>query len=149
LRAVAQELNVAAIYPLWDDLFVDVGGSVRTELVGSAPDRQFVVEWRDVQFLGDSTQTLRLEVVLHEDGRIRTQYFTADPGTLRRGTSATVGIENADGSVAFQYSFSTPSLSSGRAVLYDFPPSGIVRGVVTESGSSGTPIAGAKLEVSS
>lgn len=138
----------AAIYALWDDLFVDFTGSVRTEVVGSAPDRQFVIEWRDVQFLADSSLAVRFEVVLHEDGRILIQYASADPDPLQKGSSATVGLENETATDAFLYSFNTPSLSSGLAILYDFPPSGIVRGVVTEEGT-GEAIAGATVEATS
>jgi subtilisin family serine protease len=136
----------AAIYPFWDDLNVDFGSSVLTSVVGSAPDRQFVIEWRDVSFLNDSSLRVRFEVVLHEDGRILMQYASADPDPMQKGNSATIGIENEDGSDAFQYSFNTASLSSGLAVLYDFPPSGYVRGVVTEAGTEQT-IAAATVEV--
>ncbi|HTU99610.1 MAG TPA: S8 family serine peptidase, partial [Luteitalea sp.] len=137
-----------AIYALWDDLIVDVGGSVRTELVGTAPDRQFVIEWRDVNFLADFSLSVRFEIVLHEDGRILTQYYTADPEPQQKGSSATVGLENETGTDAFQYSFNSQSLSSGLAILYDFPPSGVVRGVVTEAGS-GEAVAGASVEATS
>lgn len=42
----------AAIYPLWDDLNVVAGtGSMWTKTTGTAPNRSFVVEWRDVDFL--------------------------------------------------------------------------------------------------
>jgi subtilisin family serine protease len=138
----------AAIYPFWADLFVDFTGSVRTEEVGSAPDRQFVIEWRDVNFLADFGLVVRFEVVLHEDGRILMQYFTADPDPQQKGSTATVGLENETGTDAFQYSFNTATLSSGLAILYDFPPSGFVRGVVTEAGS-GEAVAGATVEASS
>src|SRR5206468_4688390 len=36
----------AAVYGFWDDLFIDADGSVRTQTVGTAPNRQFIVEWR-------------------------------------------------------------------------------------------------------
>jgi subtilisin family serine protease len=125
----------AAVYPLWDDLIVDESSSVLTSVVGSAPDRQFVVEWRDVAFLLNSSLRVRFEVVLHEDGRILMQYASVDPDPMQQGNAATVGLENENGSDGFQYSFNTASLSSGLAVLYDFPPSGFVSGVVTEAGS--------------
>ena len=58
-----------AIYPFWDDMFVDGAASVRTELLGAAPDRQFVIEWRNVHFFADNTRRVDLEVVLHENGQ--------------------------------------------------------------------------------
>jgi subtilisin family serine protease len=139
----------AAIYPFWDDLVVDLGSSVRTDVVGTAPERQFIIEWRDVSFFSDFVTPVRFELVLHEDGRILMQYFTHDPDPAQKGNSATVGLENENGSDAFQYSFDTASLSSGVAILYDFPPSGIVRGTVTEAGNSRVGVAGATIQATS
>lgn len=136
----------AAIYALWDDLVVDIGSSVRTETLGDAPNRQFVIEWRDVPFLADFGLLTRFEIVLHEDGRILMQYHTADPDPMQRGNSATVGLENESGTDALQFSFNTESLASGLAVLYDFPPSGFVRGRVLEANDPERGVAGAAVE---
>jgi hypothetical protein len=38
----------AAIYPFWTDFYLDAGSSVRTQALGTAPNRQYVIEWRDV-----------------------------------------------------------------------------------------------------
>src|SRR6266545_1999027 len=43
-----------AVYAYWDDLFVDSSASVRTATVGAAPNRQFVIEWRNVRFFNDT-----------------------------------------------------------------------------------------------
>lgn len=73
----------AAVYPLWDDLYVDAS-SISTRTFGDAPNRRVVIEWRKVAFFADSTRTERLDfqVVLHEDGSIVTQYRNLS--TLRR-----------------------------------------------------------------
>ena len=74
----------AAIYSFWDDLFVDATASVRTELLGSAPNRRFVIEWRNVHFFSDTTRRIDVNVVLHENGQILTQYRNlADDGRER------------------------------------------------------------------
>ena len=85
----------AAIYAFWDDLIVDAAASVRTELLGAAPNRRFVVEWRNVHFFGDTTRRIDVNVVLHENGRIVTQTRNLADDGRERGDSATIGIENA------------------------------------------------------
>jgi hypothetical protein len=122
-----------AIYPFWDDLFVDASTSVRTEVVGSAPARQFVIEWRNVRPYGDTSRRMDFEVVLYENGRILTQYRNLDNDGREKGDSATVGIENATGTVALQYSFNQATLSSGLAVLYRLPPNGFVEGMIKDA----------------
>lgn len=100
-----------AIYAFWDDMVVDSpASSVRTELVGTAPNRQFVIEWRNVRFYGDSNRRLSFEIVLSETGEITLQYRDIDrdsDGTIdffERGGEATIGVETTDGVYAYQFS---------------------------------------------
>jgi glucose/arabinose dehydrogenase len=110
----------ATVYAFWDDLVVDASASVRTTVVGTAPDRQFVVEWRNVVLRGNGARRITVEALLYENGNIATNY--KDLGNaVERGKSATVGIENEAGTVALQYSFNSVSLSSGVAVLFRRP----------------------------
>jgi subtilisin family serine protease len=133
----------AAIYPFWDDLIVDASSSVRTETLGTSPDQRFVIEWRNVTFFSaPGTKFVDVEVVLHENGRILTQYRSIDDDDEEQGNSATIGIENHDGDVALQYSFGQPSVSDGLAVLYRVPNAAFVTGTVTDA-NDGLPIAGA------
>jgi extracellular elastinolytic metalloproteinase len=106
----------AAIYPFWDDLFVDASASVRTELVGSAPNRRFVIEWRNVHFFGNTSQRIDVSLVLHENGEILTQQRNLADDVRERGSSATLGIENATGTVGLQFSFNSPVLQVEPAV---------------------------------
>jgi subtilisin family serine protease len=133
----------AAIYAFWDDLFVDASASVRSELLGTAPTRRFVIEWRNVRPFGDTTRRFDFEVVLHENGRILTQYRNINADGREKGNSATLGIENATGTVALQYSFNTATIKDPTdAILYRLPPSGFVEGTVTDANDT-APIAGA------
>ena len=121
----------AAIYPFWDDFYIAGDSSVRTELLGAAPNRRFVIEWRNAHFCCISPESMDVEVVLYENGRILTQYRNLGSGR-EEGNSATIGIENESGTVALQYSFNEASVSDGLAVLYRLPPSGFVQGQVTD-----------------
>jgi subtilisin family serine protease len=137
----------AAIYPFWDDLYVDWNGdtSVRTELIGEAPNRQFVIEWRNVAFCCISAERVRFEVILYENGEILTQYTSIDENNREKGGSATLGIENETGEIALQYSYDEPAITEGLAVRYLPPPMGRLQGTITDA-STGAPIAGARLD---
>ena len=106
----------AGIYAFWDDLFVDAAASVRTELLGSAPNRRFVIEWRNVHFSGDTTRRIDANVVLHENGRVVSQTRNLADDGRERGNSATIGIENADGTVGIRFGFNQPLLRPGPAI---------------------------------
>jgi hypothetical protein len=140
----------AAVYPFWDDLIVDSSASVRTALSGTAPNRQFVVEWRNVRFFADPAR-VSFEVVFAENGDIAVAWKDIDATTIEQGGSATVGIENAAGTVALQYSLNNPILRTGNGVLFH-PPApgpglGTVAGTVTDA-ATGAPIFGATVALS-
>ena len=137
-----------AIYPYWDDVFVDASASVRTQTLGSAPNRRFVIEWRNVRFVSETTKRVDFEVVLSENGQILTQYRNIAADGREQGNSATLGIENQAGTVAFQYSFNEAVIDSPTfAVLYRLPPNGFIRGTVTDA-NDGQAVAGATVTAS-
>ena len=108
----------AALYPFWDDLIVASGAEVRKRTLGSAPNRRFVIEYDNVQpYPLESTERWDHEVVLYENGRALFQYRGID-GDRERGNSATVGIENAAGTDALEFSFNEASLSDGVALQF-------------------------------
>jgi subtilisin family serine protease len=134
----------AAVFPFWDALDIGPDASVRTKTTGSAPHRQFVVEWRGATASGDPNVNVTFEVILSENGEIRMAYASAEGSDAGRGGSATIGLEDETGTTGFQYAFNQPVLRSGLSVRYSFPPSGIVSGVVT-SLNTGAPVAGAEI----
>ena len=132
----------AAVYPFWDDLQVDASSGVYTGTATVGGRQAFVVEWRNVKIFG---QDLRIdaEAMVFADGSVRTAYRGIDAANVReRGSSATVGIENATGTVATVFSYNTASLSDGVSVVFELPPSGVVAGTVTDT-NDGAPVAGA------
>jgi extracellular elastinolytic metalloproteinase len=94
-----------AIYAYWDDLFVDPQASVRTQLKGTAPNRRFVIEYRNVHYFSDTTRRIDVSLVLHENGQVQTQTRNLADDGRERGNSATLGIENAAGNIALRFSF--------------------------------------------
>jgi hypothetical protein len=107
-----------AVYPLWDDWVVDSSSSVRTATIGTAPNRKFMVEWRNVSSLLDTTAArVSFEVVFNEGGDIEIAWDGVDVNFYEQGGDATIGVENADGTVAFQYSYRNPVVVNGRGLL--------------------------------
>jgi subtilisin family serine protease len=107
-----------AIYPFWDDLNVDALASVRTQTIGASPNRQFVIEWRNVHMNIDPSRRMDFEVILSENGQILIQYRNIADDGREQGDSATVGIEDNPGSFGLQYSFNQPTLSNNLAIRY-------------------------------
>jgi hypothetical protein len=106
---------------MWDDLIVDSSASIRTAVTGSAPNRRFIVEWRNVRFYADSSLRVSFEVIFEENGPITLAYTGIGTASLERGSDATVGIENAAGTVAFEYSRNLANLRDGEGVTFTAP----------------------------
>lgn len=133
----------AAVYPLWQDLYLDEQSQVDYELVGAAPDRTFVIEHSGVRSWGTSGR-IAFEVKLHENGEIDLLYGAANPANPGDGRNALVGIEDATGTDALQIAFMEPAVSAGSAYRIEKVPSGLLRGTVTDA-NDGLPIAGAQV----
>ena len=138
----------AAVYAFWDDLVVKAGTStVRTATTGTAPNRQFVVEWRNVNIYHTSLY-VSAEIVLSEQGEIAVNYGgISTTNTREQGDSATVGIENATGTVGLGFSVNQPVLRNNTAVVFSPaaappPTTGVVTGHVTAA-AGGTAVNGA------
>ena len=133
----------AAIYPFWDDLNVVAGtAQVLTGIAGVAPNRSFLIEWRNVSFYREAALQIDVQAQLNEDGSIVTRYRNLGPDPRERGNSATVGIENGDGTVGLQYSSNTAVLSDTASVSFTPPATGFATGVITD-GNDQNPITGA------
>jgi subtilisin family serine protease len=87
------------IFGYWDDLRTDGGGQgIFTTVVGSAPNRTFVIEWRAGYFSGGGSANF--EVLLHENSPdFETVYGTVSQGN----SSATVGVQRDTGSRFTEY----------------------------------------------
>ena len=107
---------------MWDDLDPgNPGSSVRYQTLGSAPNRQFVVQWDTERF---STTPMRadLRVVLYEGSNdIHVCYHNTTFGSASydAGLNATAGIQNATSSL--QFSCNTASLTNGLLLQYLHP----------------------------
>jgi hypothetical protein len=118
---------VTLVAPFWEDLYPIPGTSqnVFWEVEGTAPDRELVVEWRDVRSFDcreDSTATVKFQVVFFESsGNVLFNYadttFGGDCSDEDRGAMATVGIQVAPG-VGTQWSYDEQDVGDGMGILW-------------------------------
>jgi hypothetical protein len=107
-----------AILPYWDDFStspVPVMG-VFTEVVGTAPNRVFIVEWKMLNPTGPSSPDW--EILLYEGQPRFDVIYRSAPG---RGDSATIGAQEAIGKVArwVQWSCDTAVIQAGDRIIFD------------------------------
>lgn len=100
----------AAIMPFWDDFFIG-SGDVYWQADGTSPNQRVIVQWDRPHYIsGNPTPSNAiLEAIFNEDGSISFQYQSTNFGDPQfdNGISATIGLQNADASIANQYSFNT------------------------------------------
>ncbi|GGD14845.1 hypothetical protein GCM10011343_02330 [Flavobacterium orientale] len=89
-NSVTSTTNIPKLYPYWDDLATGTTGNVSTLVVGTAPNRIFVVEWFVTVprvLAGDANSTF--QALLYEGtNRVEYRYGAMGPAT---GQSASVG----------------------------------------------------------
>ena len=80
-----------ALAAYWEDLRTDSSGSnITYGLVGSAPNRRFVISYNNVSLYANTSIRQTFQVALFEDGTIEYRY-----GAMGAGASATVGVQLA------------------------------------------------------
>jgi hypothetical protein len=112
------------LYPFWDDLVIDDQSGVYTLTRGTGSTQEFVIEWSNLHFYNDDDR-ITFEMILRKNKTIAFLYGDedrADPRRTRaRGTSATIGIENASGNDGIQQSFGTPSIDDNMSIEFTAP----------------------------
>ena len=123
--------NQPLIAPFWMDLtFGQPGaGSVAYQTLGTAPNRQFVIQWNNVYAL-NSQGGLNFEVVLFETSSVICfQYQNVESGSaaVSKGKSATVGIRGASGNTngnQTEWSYQSAVLANNLALKFA-PPAAV------------------------
>ncbi len=108
--------NLIAMW--WDDLDPAEGGSVYYYY--DAPGERFIVSFVGIQnyISGGGTGSLTFQAILYANGQVVLQYGTMDPGTDADGlTSASIGVENVDGSDGLEVVYNAAYMHDNLAVL--------------------------------
>lgn len=92
------------IAPFWDSLNPSSAGDIYYETIGTAPNRTFVAEWRNITQSSLSTD-YSFEVQLDEGSNSIRLVYGFMHGAYADGSSATVGIENSSGTDAVLFSY--------------------------------------------
>ncbi|HLL55534.1 MAG TPA: S8 family serine peptidase [Myxococcaceae bacterium] len=126
----------ALVAPFWDNLYTaataPVVGDVYQEVLGTAPNREWVIEWRNMgQFSRRTTvpyPTITFQVVFTEgSSEVKFNYQDVDFGngtdSFDRGLSATVGVQvNSTNSTRFSYNTRSLTNNSSHVYRINSPP---------------------------
>ena len=104
----------AFIAPFWSDLVLAQRG-----IYTHATNASFTVQWTNMGFYGSNFPLGTFQTVLHSNGTIHMNYLTLMGSAASFGSTATVGIENWDGTGGIQASYMTDSLYEGLRIQYD------------------------------
>lgn len=110
--------SLIALY--WDDLAPSSGTSdIFVATTGTAPNRKFVVEWRNIRQLSTSGTGTFQAVFFEGSSDIRYNYLDTNFNNVNynSGKSATVGIQSA-GNIITPYSFNSPVILSTSSLLF-------------------------------
>jgi len=112
------------VAPFWDQLYpfgTGTDNNVFWEVLGTAPNRQLVIEWRDVGYCCESTNTIKFQVVFLEgSGNFYFNYANTSFGKTYRsnnGATASVG-EQVSAILGTQFSYYKPLLKSKSSILW-------------------------------
>ena len=110
------------IAPFWDDLVIHATGNIMYQTIGTAPNRKLVIQFNNMSFWNSPVLLGTFQVILYEgSNNIQTQYRSIVDLTSDRasGNSATVGLENRDGSAGVVCSYNTAGyIQSEKAILF-------------------------------
>lgn len=95
-------------------------GTMWYDVIGTAPNRTLVVEWRDIESVEQHTENYKFEAIFYEtSNEIRFQYEDILEGTSHDfGNKSTVGVEHPTSLQAELFSFNSPDLSNSQAILF-------------------------------
>jgi hypothetical protein len=112
------------IAPFWDDLHFKTGSQVTARTVGNAPNRQFVVEWSNMTILdengADQNADITFEAILFEGSNDIQFLYKSMSGPRSDGSSATIGAQNLQRTLAILSGFNQAIVSSGFFKTYHF-----------------------------
>jgi hypothetical protein len=120
-----------SLFPFWDDMIMTTARSpqagIYTETIGTAPNRQLILEWRAQHYNGGTAEsgiTINFVVVFNEGASNFSFYYIATgAGSWANGQSATVGVQRQSTGTQFtQFSFNQPVLNPGQALHATLPP---------------------------
>jgi len=113
------------IAPFWDDLVVDPSGKILYTTIGSVGNRKLIVQFSNMGFYTFPIFMGTFQVILYETSNIiQVQYrqIVDVNSTKAHGASATIGLENADGTAGTEYAYhNTTAITPNRLFRFLLP----------------------------
>ena len=110
------------IAPFWDNLATDPSGKILYKTIGSTGNRKLIIQYSNMLLYSSPINFLgTFQIILYETSNIiQVQYrLIVDPVSPRaHGSSATIGIENSDGTAGLKYSYATASINKEQAISF-------------------------------
>lgn len=86
----------------WEDWHPGIGGAVRYQTLGTAPNRRLVVSWQNVPMFSCTTTLGSFQIVIHETTGLIENHLTNKPNCPAwAGGTGTQGVHNNAGTIAF------------------------------------------------
>jgi|WetSurMetagenome_2_1015567.scaffolds.fasta_scaffold00270_14 gliding motility-associated-like protein len=114
------------IAPFWDDLVVDPSGKILYTTIGSVGNRKLIVQFSNMGFYPFPVFMGTFQAILHETTNlIQVQYrlIVDANSTKAHGSTATIGLENADGTSGVEYAYHNATAIAPEQAI-SFTPSG-------------------------
>lgn len=108
--------NLLLVYWLDINTAPNISGAlVQYEMLGTAPNRRFVITWNNVALYGNPATRYSFQVVLNEDNTFKYQYTTGSS----TGSGATVGVQlTTTDYTQYAYNQSFIDTTNGTAILW-------------------------------
>ncbi len=109
-----------ALYVFWDDMRPPSGGHIDTATYTIGGQKVFVIEWDSIPHYSN-IGTYTFEIQLYEAGDSMAFLYNSVVGystDYDSAASATIGIENDNGTDGLQYSYNTKSVGDGDVILF-------------------------------
>lgn len=125
--------NTLAVF--WDDLNPSAGGSVY--YYADSSNNRFIISYDGVPHYSGTGSSLYFQIIVNADGSIIYQYNTMNHAG--HAAAATIGIENADGTIGLEYDYNSnpPAIHDSLAILFSMPPDWLTTDVSSGSIPSG------------
>lgn len=109
--------------PYWSDLDLSFAGALEWEIVGTEPERIFVIEWDSVPPFGlELADNVTFEVQLFE-GSNNIVFLYQDVVTSQnsQGSQATIGLQSEAQALALQFSCNQPAVNNTSGLFFANP----------------------------
>lgn len=131
--------NSPVLFPYWNDLtMTQTGGGIYQQVIGTAPNRQWVIEWRAQQWASSPNTINTVFAVVFNEGVEGFEFVYAQTGGPEaNGVSSTIGVQAATTGTKYTlFSRNTASVAPGTRLTAVRPLTQCLSG----SGACGTSI---------